>query len=498
MKPFSTKAIPLFVVLIVQAFGALHAQQKTFHYNLTLQGETSNNDYLPFWFYSNKHGIMDTNSPGGQAIFTFQKNISEHNSGFDIGFGATVVGRLSKNSDIFFNQLYGTIAYGALQFKGGRFYETIGTVDPKLSMGSLAISPNATPIPKIKLGIFHYTDVPLTHGYLEFKGEIAHGWMGKNRFIKRPWLHQKSVYLRLGGSLPVRVYAGLVDEAIWAGTSRRTGRFSHSFSDFFRVLLGESGKGKVKHGEKIYKLGDHRGIWDFGFYINIGRYKFNLYRQQIWNNGNDLEFKTPDGMSGLSLTTPTRGQQYVQKVVLEYLYTKNQSGPTRPSAGRNGRGGRDNYYNNYLYRTGWTYKGRTIGNPLFINAYNPRMETVVSSHNNLDYENPIGVVNNRIIAEHIGMKGRFSETVGYKLLVTHSKNSGTYYDKDLYQQENVKTDFYANPEQWSALAKFRFWPINNAYQNLEFDLSIAGDFGQLYKNTVGVMVGIKLGGTSIF
>jgi hypothetical protein len=502
MKSFPIKTIALFILLIGQAFATVQAQQKTFNYSLTVQGETSSSDYLPFWFYANKHGIMDTHSPGGQAIFTFQKNIRSHNTGFDIGFGTTIVGRLSENSTLFFNQLYGTIAYKALQFKGGRFYETLGTVDPSLSMGSLAISSNATPVPKIKLGIFHYSSVPFTHGYVEFKGEIAHGWLGKNRFIQSPWLHQKSAYLRFGGNFAFRPYVGIVDEATWAGTSATEGRYPHSLQAYFRVLLGNSGTGlnNVNKGDRIYKLGDHRGIWDFGFYLDLGHYHFTAYRQQIWNDKNGLKFRTPDGLTGFSLAMPEKGPQYVQKVVLEFLYTKNQRGPLGPSPGRGGAGGRLNYYDNYLYRTGWTYKGRNIGNPLFVNAYNPRLRGIVVTANQyLNYKNPVGVVNNRIVAQHIGFRGQLSSVVGYKILVTHSKNYGTFYGNDLFKKKGIKTAFYPNPPgEWSFLSKFKFQPLNNAYHNLQFNISFAGDFGDLYKNTLGVMIGIKLGGVSKF
>src|SRR5699024_944845 len=98
----------------------------------------------------------------------------------------------------------------------------------------------------------------------------------------------------------------------------------------------------------------------------------------------------------------------------------------------------------------------------------------------------------------LGFRGRLSNIVGYKVLVTHSKNYGTYYDRDLYKQERIKTIFYPHPTQWSFMTKFKFQPVHNAYHNMEFDISLAGDFGELYKNTFGVMIGIKLGGMSKF
>jgi hypothetical protein len=440
MKSLYSKLFPFAVIIIALSAWPLQAQQKTFNYSFKLQGTASTGDYLPFWLYSNKHGIVDINAPGGQAIFNLQKNLMNHHSGFDYGFGATVVGRYSEHPTAFFNQLYGVISYGPFQFKGGRFYEQLGNVDPSLSMGSLVISQNAAPMPKIKLGIPDYTAIPFTHGYMEIKGEIAHGWFGGGRFIKDPWLHQKSAYVRFGRNIPVRPYMGFVDDATWAGSFKTEGKYSSSFSDYLRLFFGQSGMGHVNRGDRVYKLGDHRGIWDFGLYIQIGHFNMNLYRQQIWEDTDGIAFRTPDGMSGLRIAMPKKGQQFVQKVVLEYLYTKNQSGPGIPGPTH----GRDDYYNNYLYRTGWTYKGQTIGNPLFVNAYNPRLGTVVTANQYLNYKDPKGVPNNRIVAQHIGIKGQLSKAFGYKLLVTHSANYGNYWTDDLYNEKGIKTDFYAN------------------------------------------------------
>src|SRR5699024_9922855 len=136
---------------------------------------------------------------------------------------------------------YGTIAYGAFQLKGGRFYDRIGDVFTPLSMGSLALSPNAAPIPKIKFGIFEYTSVPFTSGFVEVKGAIAHGWFGGHRRFNGTWLHEKYVYLRFGGDFAFRPYIGLVHEAMWGGTSNDNFDNPDSFRDFLRVFGGMGG-----------------------------------------------------------------------------------------------------------------------------------------------------------------------------------------------------------------------------------------------------------------
>lgn len=474
----------------------LQAQQRqnaTFTYGLELRGAAAGNEFLPFWLYSNRHGTVDYYSPSSSAIVDFHKHLDPEESGFDYGFGTTFAGRYSENEALFFSQLYGTLSYGAFEIKGGRFYEQLGTVDESLSMGSLAISQNATPMPKIKAGFPDYTDVPLTSGYVEFKGEIAHGWFEEDREIQNPYLHQKYFYLRFGGDFAFRPHIGLTHQATWAGTGNKfEGDLDDSFMDYMRVFIAESATGNPNSGEVVYALGDHRGIWDFGFDLRLSGYKLQAYFQKIYNDKDGLKLQTPDGMLGVGLDLPAASQQLVTGLLWEYLNTKDQGGPIPPNNQRDGPGGRDNYYNNYLYRTGWTYEGRTIGNPLFLNAYNPQLTLVANYLYNT--ENPFGIANNRIVAHHFGIEGRFSPTISYKMLATWSRNYGNYYDGDLFEQEGLRTDFLSNPEQWSFLAKFSYRP----FDPLRINASVAADVGELYDDRIGVMLGIELLGSSSF
>lgn len=495
MRTVSPNLFFVFVtILVISFFHDMQAQERTFNYGLELQGTAGTGEYVPFWLYSNNHGIVDINSPGGNTVLNFKKNLMNERSGFDYGFGTTLVSRYSKDRTVFFSQLYGAISYGAFQLKGGRYYEQLGTVDASLSMGSLAISPNATPLPKITFGIPEYTDVPFTQGFVELKGEIAHGWFEEDREIQNPWLHQKYAYLRFGGDFAFRPYIGLTDQATWAGEAENEGDLDDSFSDFMRVLLGRSAEGDGQtNGEAAFKLGDHRGIWDIGFDLRLGGLNLQAYRHQIYNDKDGLKFQTPDGLTGLSVELPAEKQQFVTGLLWEYLYTKNQSGPIPPPGlARDGAGGRDSYYNNYLYRTGWTYEGLNIGNPLFLNAYNPQINIV--SNDQADPAMRYGIVNNRIVAHHVGIEGKLSETVRYKLMGTWSRNYGLYDDADLFEEEGLETDFFDNPEQWSFLAEFSYRP----FEALRLNASLAGDTGELYEDRIGIMLGIELLGTSPF
>ena len=47
--------------------------------------------------------------------------------------------------------------------------------DHSLSSGDMVLSPNARPIPEIKLSMPEFTVVPLTKGWMQIKGDFAVG-----------------------------------------------------------------------------------------------------------------------------------------------------------------------------------------------------------------------------------------------------------------------------------------------------------------------------------
>lgn len=487
MKLFVNKFSLIFCFFLITCTSDLFAQERTFNYGLELSGAASSDDFLPFWLYSNQRGTIDPNSPGGNAVFNFEKNLMNERSGFDYGFGATLVNRLSEDETIFFNQLYGRLSYGDFQLSGGRFFEQTGTTNEALSMGSLAISSNATPMFKVKVGIPEYAPLPLTSGFIEIKTALAHGWFEEDRVVEKAWLHEKYAYVRFGGDFAFRPYGGLIHQSTWAGETDAMGDLGDSFPDFFNVFFARSGSDEAAPSDQIFRQGDSRGIWDFGFYLTLADVDFNVYRQFIFNDKDGLKLQVPqDGLLGISVDLPAENQQVVNQFLYEFLYTKDQSGPLCPRNQRDGVGGCDNYYNNSFYRSGWTYFGNTIGNPLFLPVGAPGIERTAF---------PAGIANNRIVAHHVGMEGNVSPAFDYKLLATWSRNSGQYDNIDDNQNPGP-TDFDSTPEQWSLLAKFSYRPPS--FRSLKLNASLGGDFGELYEDRVGIMLGIELLGTSAF
>ena len=135
---------------------------------------------------------------------------------FFAGYGAAIYNN-SHLQSVFLQQAYAQVGYGNWRLRAGRYLEATGEMDHSLSSGSLGISGNALPLPKVDLAVVNFTPVPFTHGWVQFKGQFAHGWFGKTPAIQGAYLHQKSLYLRVGKKR-LHVYGGLTHFAQWGGT----------------------------------------------------------------------------------------------------------------------------------------------------------------------------------------------------------------------------------------------------------------------------------------
>lgn len=135
-----------------------------------------------------------------------------------------------------------------------------------------------------------------------------------------------------------------------------------------------------------------------------------------WNERKEnryFMYNLKDMMLGLELRL--HDFRYVSAVVLEYLYTKYQSGPMyhdhTPTMSDH-VSGTDNYYNHYVY-TGWQHWGQVMGNPLY---RSPLYNT----------SGMIMVEDNRFWAWHLGVCGQPFDRLAYRMLATVQRGWGTY------------------------------------------------------------------------
>ena len=137
--------------------------------------------------------------------------------------------------------------------------------------------------------------------------------------------------------------------------------------------------------------------------------------------------------------------------------------------------GWDNYYNHYIYQSGWTYKGRVIGNPLFSLGSNKGR-----------YSDGIYIVNNRVKAHHIGLAGLI-KNINYRILYTYSENYGIFPDEDYYNSLNQDYAFNGGLVQRSGLIELLY---NDVWSRLNLTLTYGVDYGDLLHKTDSFMVKI--------
>jgi hypothetical protein len=343
--------------------------------------------------------------------------------------------------------------------------EHLGNQDSTLSCGGLLISQNARPMPKIVIGIEHFTPVPFTRGFLEVKGALAQGWFSDNTYVRGLLLHQKYVYLKIGGNLPVHFQYGLDHVAQWGGNVPGLGQQPQSLSDLVKIFFGSSGGKNSLVTDQINALGNHIISQSMRLDIDISDFQLGGYWQDLSEDG-PIRFITgtmnvPDGLWGVTLRN--KHFPFIKGIIYEYLNTTDQSGPYNDRDGII-YGGTDNYFNNGIYHNGWTYFSRTIGTPFITSP-------LYNKNGN------VSIYNNRVQVHHIGLEGDVSG-YSYKFLTSFSKNYGTYDNPFPTMIQNTSMMLEIN-KQFPKLS------------NILVGCSVGTDIGKLYGNSVGCMITIK-------
>ncbi|MCC5914534.1 MAG: hypothetical protein JJU46_09190 [Balneolaceae bacterium] len=484
---FTSKFSLLFLILGTLLSGELYAQYSVSSESNVILSSESN---TPFWLQANRHGTFARD--GSQWMSRFQvAGREELSESFTISAGADLIARPGSESTLNFNQGYLRLEGYGFHLMGGRFHNTSPTHNEELSSGSLGISRNASPIPQIRIGLNEWTAVPLTRGFAQVKGHLSHGWLGSRRYTDDVLLHEKVFHLRLGGDFPLNVYGGIAHYVKWGGNNHPSGAETPvRFSDYLNVFFGRPGDERTPGPQQMHTLGDHLGAWDLGFILERDDYDIHLYRQFPFEDGSNLKFKSyMDALTGLSVTFSESMNLPIEQILYEFLYTKYQAGP-RESRGDmvdDGRGPyryNENYYNHHFYRSGWVYNRRTIGNPLFTPA-----------------EENLGVVNNRIVAHHLGLVFR-AGPARIKTLGTFSRNYGKRCDNrvpDIGENElfgiecvnEVETVGIQPQNQWSFLIGSEFPLPFRESQTTSVSVEFAWDRGRVAGTQFGTLFGIR-------
>ena len=419
------------------------------------------NNKKPFWLISNKNGLFYNGSIINLKFENNQKNL-------DYGINAAVP--LNPSNKIIINTAFVSLNKSNFFFSFGR---KILNKDNLLSSGSLIESSNALPIPKVSLGVNDYKSIQIGKIRFSLKGDFAHGWLDKGQYIKAPSLHEKSIYVQKNFFDGYSFSLGLIHKAIWGGETKSHGMQPTKFKDYARVVFARPGSKNSIDQEKENALGNHLGVWDFSIKKEFNTKLVRIYLEHPFEDESSARWilNELDGRYGISIAE--QNSNLFSNFVYEYINTMDQSGSEGASDSTYGW---DNYYNHYIYQSGWTYHGRVIGNPLFTIGSNK------GRYSDREY-----IINNRIKAHHLGFSGSISNQINYRILYTYSENFGIFPDQDYYNSINENYNFDKGLIQRSALIELIY---NRFWRDLNLAIGYGLDNGELLTKTDSFVIKI--------
>lgn len=409
------------ILLFIVTYSSLYSQKlatdttkKVVH---TLNTESgiliSAKNRLPFWVKSNYSNRFTDRS--ANSIY----QILDYNGSYKLVDNLSVKWELEsivnarENVRGKFVQANLSVQTSFLRITGGYDEEFFGLNDSTMSIGNLVYGNNARPLPKISISTNGWKKSPLLGSTLSFKAYLAHGKFEDNRFQSGAFLHQKYFYLR-GQAFKNRlsIIFGLNHSAQWGGSnSINESSQPAGLKNYARIFLGSSGGEDALSTDRQNALGNHLGTYDIRGSFNLRNVIISNYWQFLWEDKSGLTpFNWRDGLMGASVEF--KKGAILQKFVLEIVRTNDQDAQKTSEDGVPFLEP-DNFFNNSVYRNGWSYHSRVIGNPMFL---------ILNSESASGFS-----IKNSINAVNIGLSGKFGELT-YRINYTDFKNKGTKFE----------------------------------------------------------------------
>lgn len=436
-------------------------------YMMELQGGLSNGK-TPLWLNANKYGLSSLDDANGYMRGGVERRLSADSCRkWGVGYALNVAVPVNYGSSVIVQQafvegrwLHGTLTVGAKEYP-------MVLKNNELSSGSQTLGINARPVPQVRLALPEYWTIPFTRGWVSMKGHIAYGKLTdsrwekdfthmESRYTEDVLYHSKACYLNIGNKRkgsPWSVELGLEMAALFGGTSYvpqgdgsvivyKNGSGLKAFWNAFMPGGAEVNETEYKNVE-----GDQLGSWVMRVNYDCDDFTASVYADKYFEDhsamfqldydgfgkGDEwdkrkknryLMYDFKDWMLGAEVNL--KKWTWLRNIVLEYLYTKYQSGPVyhdhTPSVSDH-IGGRDDFYNHGIF-AGWQHWGQVMGNPLYRSPqYNDNGRLAVS--------------NNRFMAFHLGLSGDITNRLHYRLLGTWQDGLGTYDSPYTCKRHNV-------------------------------------------------------------
>lgn len=483
--------------------GQQHSLTDSLHYRAELQTTLSSGDNTPLWLNANKYGLSSLKTANGYLRGAVYRPLSaDDGRKWGVGYGADVAVAAGFTSKLVVQQAYvegrwlkGVLTVGAKEYP-------MELKNQELSTGAQTLGINARPIPQVRLALPDYWTIPGTKNWLALKGHIAYGkttddnWQKdfvspQSRYTEGTLYHSKAGYLKIG---PGRFTAelGLEMACQFGGKTYKTENGetvvitneSGIKSLWHAFIPGGAGSDEVTSdyknaegnqlGSWVMRLNYDANDWNLGVYADhffedhsaLFMIGYNGYGEgDEWNTKKDSRsflYDLKDILLGAELNL--KQNKWLKTIVLEYMYTKYQSGPVYHDHSKYISShicGLDHYYNHHIF-TGWQHWGQVIGNPLYRSPL----------YNN---DGDISVENNRFVAWHLGVSGEPTSQLSYRVLATYQTGYGTY-----------SNPIYPKQHQGYVLAE-GIYKFNNGWS---IKGGIGFDFGKLTGDNSGIQLTI--------
>ncbi len=441
-------------------------------------GSYAGGDNSPFWFSSNRQGVVLDKLSGGYGRAGLEGVIS-HSSGLFLDYGIDGVCGGGLQSKLFLQQLYANLGFRCLDISIGQKERWGELADKDLSSGSLTWSGNSRPIPQVRFEMPDFTRLPILGNWFSIKGHVAYGkyldgeWSRefvknseKQRYTSNTLYHSKAAFIKVGDMdrFPLEGILGLEMYNQFGGTSYnidmvdRDGNpvppvyeFPSDMQAYIDAFLPFN-----KAGDQQRDNGNILGSWHLAFNTKINDWQYMLRYEHFYEDHSSMlgiEYKRNidgikklkfygfqnnwlDGLFALEVKAP-KGMWF-NKAVFEFLNTRSQSGPVcviHNIASMPNVDGRDNMYQHYIFQS-YSYFGNYMGTPLLVSPiYNTNGSLYPRS--------------TRAMVFYLGIDGNVTERIGYRYKVSRSSHWGTY-DTPLKRVEKITSQLlelsYNTPE----------------------------------------------------
>ncbi len=367
----------------------------------------------PFWLHANRDGRIPPNSARNFGLYgRYDRPLFQNSEVIDGGAGFRLDLLASDlETRLRFTELYAHLAIAGWQLHIGRFYDTIGLNPDHLTTGSMMMSRNAMQPFKIRLSTTGFRPVPLTGERLAFRARWSEGILTDTRFVENTRVHQKYLYLRLELVENVFITGGVAHNLMWGGRHPELGHVHRSFRDWLSDVLAQPDR---RVFDNVSPVGNGLGAYEAGLEYRLpGSWRIGAHRMFFIDDKESLNLRSPrDGM--WTVYFDRRGDdtsRLIEYIIYEHINTKNQD------AGTGDAYGRARYYSHYVYRDGWVHHGQILGTPFF--TIDP--EKIGTDERIL--------VNNIVLAHHLGFSGSIDSSLSYELVMTYSRNYGICNDQ---------------------------------------------------------------------